>query len=477
MIGPPFVRPPSKCEFPLTIEGFRRIFAIPMYAPFRFLSNALFSATALMVLLVSAGLQEEGSRTGDEKPADETQEDKGAQEDKGEGGTKYAMLGLPRELVRYIRMPGGGRHPRSMLDEAGVLHVAFFRAAGSNSKSPSASNGTKEEPDRTEIGDVFYTSSADDGATFSEPVRLNAQPAGVLVGRGGTGLSIYESGGAVHVLMMGSKHAEPRGPEGEDPLLYVRRPAGSESFEAQKNVVDSAWKRGVGVAVIADLEGNVHCFFSAENPAAEGQGIWHARSHDGGASFMPEVKITPEDRGVSMASGMDVTIGPNGRIVGSYRSRISKRRDSTMFLSRDKGDSFEVTTTAYTARKKDPASATSVTQGATKQYLLLSWEESGEVVWSFLTPLAKSVAYPMMPKVRPKRYQRSPMAMTNRSIACAITWIEKVRGEPDDTFRVAWQAWDITGRRPIGRGITKDSCGGSCPSIFVRSDDGFGILY
>jgi len=55
--------------------------------------------------------------------------------------------------------------------------------------------------------------------------------------------------------------------------------------------------------------------------------------------------------------------------------------------------------------------------------------------------------------------------------------MEKVKGEADETFVVAWQAWDITGRRPIGRGLGPDTCKGSTPSIFVRSDDGFGILY
>jgi len=388
----------------------------------------------------------------------------GQEDAQADDGTKYAMIGLPRELVRFVRVPGGGRHPQSMVDDNGVLHVVFFRRTGG-------------EPNRNETGDVLYVTSTDDGKTFTQAERLNAIDGAVGLTRGALGLSIFVAGGTVHVLMSGSEAAQPRGPEGENPLLYTRRVAGADGFEPVKNLVSSAWDRGAGVAVTAAGEGNVHAFLSAANPSGEGQSIFHARSQDDGASFAGELAITPDDREVSMESGLSAAIGPKGRIVGSYRSLIGKRRDSTLFLSENRGESFEVKTTAFTARRKDPASGTRVNLGATGQYLLVSWEEGGEVVWSYLTPRKDSVAYPMMPKVRPKRYQRSPMAVTNHSIACTLTWMEKVKGEADETFVVAWQAWDITGRRPIGRGISPDACEGSTPSIFVRSDDGFGILY
>jgi len=401
-----------------------------------------------------SGLQEGGE---EEAPA-------GQDGAKPDDGTKYAMIGLPRELVRFVRLPGGGRHPQSMVDDEGVLHVVFFRPTGG-------------ELNQSEIGDVLYVSSTDDGKTFTEAERLNAIDGAVGLTRGALGLSICVAGGTVHVLMTGSEAAQPREPQGESPLLYTRRVAGADTFEPAKNLVTSAWARGAGVAVTANGEGNVHAFFSAANPSGEGQSIFHARSQDDGASFVGEVAITPDDREVSMDSGLSAAVGPKGRIVGSYRSLIGKRRDSTLFLSENKGESFDIKTTAYTARRKDPASGTRITLGSTGQYVLVSWEEGGEVVWSYITPLKDSVAYPMMPKVRPKRYQRSPMAITNRSIACTLTWMEKVKGEADETFVVAWQAWDITGRRPIGRGLGPDTCKGSTPSIFVRSDDGFGILY
>ena len=385
------------------------------------------------------------------------------EEEPGDDGAKYAMLGLPPDIVHFHRLPGGGRHPRAIVDEGGVLHVAFFRRTGG-------------EPCVDEVGDLFYASSEDEGKSFTEPVRLNAQPGGIAVGRGANGPSIHVAGGAVHVLALGSGQAEPRGPKGESPLLYFRRPAGSETFDPQKNLVRSAWGLGAGAAVCAQGE-YVHVFFTAASPDGKGQFVYYARSSDGGAHFDPEHSITPTDRGVSLESAMAASIGPRGRVVATYRALEGKRRDSTLLLSSNDGETFKVVTAAYTARKKDPASGTSITMGAAGNYQLVGWEESGEVVWSYLTPANDNLAYPLMPKLRPKRVQRNPVATVNQSIAGMLTWIEKVRGESDDTFRVAWQVWDITGRRPLGRGICPDTCDGSTPALFVRHDGGFGILF
>jgi hypothetical protein len=393
-----------------------------------------------------------------ETPSDET-----SQETKGD--SKYSLLGLPAEIVRFIRLPGGGRHPRSVMDDDGLLHVVFFRMS-------------EGELSSNEIGDVFYTCSPDEGVTFTEPVRLNAQSGGVSLGRGANGPSIGIAGGVVHVLMAGSEHARPRGPAGESPLLYVRRPVGSEEFEPQRNLIDSAWGMGTGVAVAADEEGGVHCFWTAPSSAnVERQGVWYVRSTDGGKTFAGAKVINASDNGVSMKSAIDAKMGSNGRIVATYRSKVSKRRDSRLLISSDRGDSFADSTKTYTARKKDPASGTSISPGATKKFLLLSWEENGEVAWSYLLPREDSVSLPMVPKLRQKRIQRNPAVATNRSIAGALVWMEKIRGAEDETFRIAYQVWDITGRRPIGRGLAPGTSAGSTPSIFVRSDDGFGVLY
>lgn len=393
-----------------------------------------------------------------ETPSDET-----SQEAKGD--FKYTLLGLPAEIVRFIRLPGGGRHPRSVIDDDGLLHVVFFRMS-------------EGELSSNEIGDVFYTCSSDEGATFTEPVRLNAQSGGVSLGRGANGPSIGVAAGSVHVLMAGSQHAQPRGPAGQCPLLYVRRPAGSEGFEPQRNLIDSAWEIGTGVAVAADKKGDVHCFWTAPDPSnVEQKRVWYVRSTDGGETFAGEKAINAWDSGVSMKSAIDAEMGSNGRIVATYRSKISKRRDSRLLISNDRGDSFNDSTNTYTTRKKDPSSGTSISPGATKKFLLLSWEENGEVAWSYLPPQKDTVPMPMVPKLRNKRIQRNPAVATNRSIAGVLVWMEKIRGAEDETFRIAYQVWDITGRRPLGRGLAPETSAGSTPAVFVRSDGGFGILY
>src|SRR5687767_13514879 len=58
--------------------------------------------------------------------------------------------------VTTQRVPDGGIQPQAAVDARGNVHVIYFRG----------------DPAK---GDVFYVRSADGGATFSPPIRVNSE--------------------------------------------------------------------------------------------------------------------------------------------------------------------------------------------------------------------------------------------------------------------------------------------------------------
>jgi len=65
------------------------------------------------------------------------------------------------EKLRFIRVPNGGIQPQAAMDEKGTIHLVYFSG----------------DPMQ---GDLFYVTSTDDGATFSQPRRVNSQPGSAI---------------------------------------------------------------------------------------------------------------------------------------------------------------------------------------------------------------------------------------------------------------------------------------------------------
>ncbi len=94
------------------------------------------------------------------------------------------------------------------------------------------------------------------------------------------------TGGRPHVAWMGSDRAEPRGPDGQSPMLYSRLDDHGE-FEPQRNLVTHAFGLDGGGTVAADTRDRVSVLWHAD--AGEGgeerRRVWMTRSADGGAGF------------------------------------------------------------------------------------------------------------------------------------------------------------------------------------------------
>src|SRR5262245_36315446 len=109
----------------------------------------------------------------------------------------------PAGKVTVLRVPHGGIQPQVATDADGTVHLIYYRG----------------DPGH---GDLYYIRSRD-GATFSEPIRVNSQlGSAIAAGNIRGGHLAVGRGGRVHVAWMGAGKTEPRAPGGAVPMLYTR---------------------------------------------------------------------------------------------------------------------------------------------------------------------------------------------------------------------------------------------------------------
>ena len=81
-------------------------------------------------------------------------------------GAAHARSAQPQ--VTLLRVPHGGIQPQVATDEKGTLHLIYFAGDPSH-------------------GDLYHVHSADAGASFSDPIRVNREPGNdlfVVINRG-----------------------------------------------------------------------------------------------------------------------------------------------------------------------------------------------------------------------------------------------------------------------------------------------------
>ena len=275
-------------------------------------------------------------------------------------------------LVRVSRLPDGAIQPQAVTDQDGVIHLIYF----------------KGDPMH---GDVFYVRSADGGAAFSAPLRVNSQPGSVIATGTVRGAHIAVGrNGRVHVAWMGSGKAEPRAAGKSAPMLYARMNDAGDAFEPQRNVIQHRPGLDGGGSIAADADGNVYVAWHAPREGQGGSGhhgynakrdhvpphaqdkkgeadqhrgdpkhshtsphakagngeadrhVWVARSSDDGRTFAPEVVANPKPTGVCACCGMRVFAGAGGRVYILYRGATEMvNRDMHLLVSDNNAASFE----------------------------------------------------------------------------------------------------------------------------------------
>ncbi len=224
--------------------------------------------------------------------------------------------------VRVLPLPEGALVPDAMMDGAGVLHMVYGLG-----------------------DDAWYVRSADNGRTFSPPVKVNTVGKVTLkMGERGPKLALGQGGmltnarvrvwaPSIHVVW-----ADQWSPGVQVYPRYSRSLDGGRTFEPPRALASLTGIDGLTVA--ADGAGTVVAFFHHVTPGQqlevpEAHRLYLARSTDNGATFGPEERMKiqgMDDLACSMCM-MRARITADANVCLAYRVANDNIRDFFLLRS------------------------------------------------------------------------------------------------------------------------------------------------
>lgn len=356
----------------------------------------------------------------------------------------FALAEAP--LVTAMRCPNDGIQPQAAVDSKGRLHVVYL--TGDSGRS-----------------DVFYIHSAD-AKNWSTPLRVNSQP-GAAIAAGtvrGAQLAIGK-GDRVHVSWMGSKDAQPAGPNGAMPMLYARLNDKGDAFEDQRNLIVSHPGLDGGGSVAADDAGNVYVAWHAPTPGKKGEEnrqVWVAVSKDDGKTFAEETLLAG-GTGVCGCCAMKIAVDPQGTLLSIYRAANERTRD--LYLAA-KGDPANI---AAWPVKTCPMSTIAMLRH--KDRVVAAWETDDQVYIGLIENgrLTQSAAAPGKGKRR-----KHPSVAVNAQGRFLLAWDENTAWKKGGDIH--WQLF-TSDLKPAGNpGAAPNMPAWSLPAT-LPTKEGFLILY
>ena len=373
-----------------------------------------------------------------------------------------------REVIT-MRVPNGGNAPQVAVDEKGVVHLVYFKAAKGND------------------GDLYYVRSADGGATWSSPaVRVNSQPNSSVAAR--VPRVAVGRGGRVHVVWNGSSQALPKGPRNPGqpadspyngmPLLYARLNDAGDAFEPQRNLMTRTYTLDGGAAVAADREGNVYAVWhaSAEGlpDGEQGRRVWVARSSDDGKTFAPESMAWDEPTGACGCCHVRAYADPaDGTLYVMYRAaETAIERDIFVLVSTDHGKSFRGSEVDPWRTATCPMS--SMTFVRTPAGVLAGWETEGHVRFGPVKLPEAKVTGKNEPSPG-KADRKYPELAVNDRGETIRAWTEGMGWKKGGA--VAWQVYDRAGKPTAAHGRQDGVPPDGAAAVFARADGTFVVMY
>lgn len=352
-----------------------------------------------------------------------------------------APSALGAAQIKTQRVPHGGIQPQVAVDAKGVVHLIYFKGDA-------------------RAGDLFYVRSADDGATWSKPLRVNSQEASAIAA--GTMRHAHLAlgrNGRVHVAWMGSQKAQPKPPGGKgSPMLYARLNDAGDGFEAQRNVITERPGLDGGGALAADERGNVyvawHAPIDAKNHDEEARRVWVARSADDGKSFAPEIAASEPIVGACGCCGLNITTDRDGAVYILFRNaREMVNRDMILLTAAPAplGATLRFKAVPVSQWKigQCPASTAALTPLPDGSGVLAGWEEKQQVLWTTLRDKADGVDG-VADAVSPQgagRARKHPSLASNGELVL-LTWDEGAGWEKPAI--PAWQLFTLEGKSIAG---------------------------
>ncbi len=338
---------------------------------------------------------------------------------------------LPAADVRTVALPGGGIAPDAAVDSKGVVHVAFGRDSN-----------------------AYYVRSADNGRTFSSPIRINTAGGVVSVGR--------ERGPKLALGKDGSVHVAWIGPRGKG--AWYTRLEGAK-FLPERDVNDGG-KPVDGVTLAADSRGRVFVFWIDSrlppDPASPvSHAIFYARSTDNGATFADSRQLKSDYPGLACACcNLEAAADSAGLIRLVFRGGYQSLRNMEMVETRD-GLRFAWREVHQDGWKIDgcPMSGADLrTNFAAGPGV--AWMSNHDVYYRIGDGPRQS---PASPKTANRNY---PLLLGNAAGDRLLAWTENMEYH-----------WELTGADgKVRTGVEKGLTHGSRPGGFTGTDGNFYLI-
>jgi hypothetical protein len=368
--------------------------------------------------------------------------------------------------VSLRRVPLGGIQPEAARDTSGNIHLLYFTGAPAG-------------------GDLYYVRSADDGATFSKPIRVNTD-AGSAIASGSIrgGQLALGVDGRPHVAWNGSGKAGASGPS--DPvtkrsgvqMFYTRLNDAGTAFEPQRGLMQHTGNLDGGGSVAADAAGNVYVAWHGNDIRISGRSegdraVWIARSSNGGKTFAPETRAWNEPTGACGCCALQLFAAPDALLL-LYRSASAggTQRDIFFLGSTDQGRSF--TGTRIHPWRINACPMTSMSLAAAGARTLGAWETEASVFFGTLD-VREHRALNVVEAPSQQSPAKHPRIAVNSRGQGLLVWTEGTGHAHGGSF--AWQLFEADGKPTRIAGHRPGIPALSFAAVVPRRDGGFVVFY
>ena len=318
--------------------------------------------------------------------------------------------------VTTLQIPDGGRMPRAVVDAGGTVHLVYVG-------------------DATDRANLFHVTHRSGVPGWSEPRRVNSRQHSVS-GVGpvdGAQLALGRDD-RLHVVWLQSEPAR---------FFYTRSRADGSGFEPQRDL--STGDEGgleAGPAVAADRSGSVFVFWHAGAVEDARRSVYLTVSRDGGTTFEPARRVSPEAEGACACCGLSAMSDPAGATHVSYRGAGGNvRRGQRLLMSTDTGRTFTDRLVDPWTLAACPVSTTNLFAGPVG--ITLAWETEGQVYFGDVDRLDAVRSPPGKARFR----RKNPTVAVDSRGNTLLAWGDG----PGFSFggSLHWQLFDAAGR-PVG---------------------------
>jgi hypothetical protein len=327
--------------------------------------------------------------------------------------------------VRVVEIPGGGGVPDAETGADGTIHLVWVKA-----------------------DDVWYAKSADDGRTFSEPLRVNSEPGtahppnmfrgpDVAVGRDGM----------VHVIWYNNAFQRKR-PKEEWGVNYARLETKTSAFTPTRNLNHLP---SDGFSLAANERGQVAVIYMTGK-------VNLLTSRDDGETFAAPREIAEADPCECCASR--AVFGASGSLFMFYRDKAENVRD--MFVITDAPTAKDFTRNRLSTKPWQIAGCPMTGESLTRagNGFVAAWETKGQVSFARLDASGKVSGTPEI-EVAPRG--KFPIALENGASTVCVSWKEGTQ--------LRWRLFDRD-NRPLGElGSAPAPSGDRHAGVVTRAGD------